>query len=229
MRVMQLGVALAAAVLTGCTASGTLERRIEDELQVRLGPADRYQVMIAGLDAGDGEAEHVQAVGYGIRMRHGPLIDRMQLDLYNVKYDRSVKRLEHADSVLATVWVTTNDLGDYLETIDGVGNATVTVAAPDSASIRVRPEIAGIPLPPGAALDVSGRMVGKGPYLNFEVSEAGAMGLEASEGVVRRISRLINPLVDLSDLPLGLDVSSVAVEGRSVRVDATGDATTLPR
>lgn len=226
---MRRVLALATAVLTGCSVSGTLERRIEEELQTRLGPAERYRVEVSGLDAGDGAAEHVQALGYGIRPHHGPLVERMQIDLYDVRYDRKARRLQHVDSVRASIWVTEGDLGAYLESIDGVGDATVLVAPPDSASIRVRPAIVGLPIPAGAVAEVSGRMVGRGPHLDFDVSRAEAVGIRASEGMLRLIARRINPLVDLSDLPLGLDVSSVAVQGRSVRVDATGDATTLPR
>ena len=151
----------------------------------------------------------------------------MQLDLYNVRYDRAAKRLERADSVRATVWVTSNALGDYLETVDGVGAATVTLQRPDSATIRLRPSIAGIPLPAGVAANVVGRLAGQGPYLRFEIAEVGAAGFHGGESVARHVSELINPLVDLSDLPLGLDVTNVTVEGRTVRVDATGDATSL--
>ena len=229
MKALRLGLVLATAALAACSVSGTLEHRIEDELQARVGPADRYQATVTGLRTGAGEADHVQAIGYGIRARNGPEIDHMQIDLYDVRYDRVGKRLEHADSVRATVWVTSSALGAYLETIDGVGKATVLVQPPDSATIRMRPSFAGIPLPAGAAADVSGRLRGQGPYLRFEISEVGAAGFHAGDAVARHISQLINPLVDLSDLPLGLDFTGVSVEGRTIRVDATGDATSLRR
>jgi hypothetical protein len=219
--------ALAAICLAGCSTSGILEDKIAERLEQELGPAQRYDVTVSGLRRSAGEADHVQAVGYGIRSRRGPALDRMTIDIYNVGYDRDRKRLEHADSTRATVWISDRDLTQYLDSLENVASATVTVAAPDSATIRVRPSIAGIPLPGGTTATVTGRLEGDGPYLRFEVSEVGAGGMRASEGVTRRISQIINPLVDLSYLPFGLSVTNVSVQGRTVRIDAKGEAPAL--
>ena len=59
------------------------------------------------------------------------------------------------------------------------------------------------------------------------VADVRAVGLNLGDWGSGRLSRLINPLIDLSDLPLRLDVTAVRVEGRSVRLDAEGDATTF--
>jgi hypothetical protein len=78
-------------------------------------------------------------------------------------------------------------------------------------------------------VEVEGTIAGRGPYLEYDVADVSAVGLNLGDWGSRRLTRLINPLIDLSGLPLRLDVTAVSVEGRTVRVDAEGDATPLRR
>ena len=221
------GVVACAILLAGCHATDDrVESRIEDELPRLLGPADRYEVDVQGVERDASAADAVDIVGYRIRPRQGPVIDRLSIELRDVRYDRENKRLERAETAHATAWITAADLGDYLEAREGIRNATVTLGAPDSVFVRVQPDLGGIVLP-GAAVEVVGTIVGRGPYLEFEVADVDAVGLNLGDWGSRRLTRLINPLIDLSDLPLRLDVTAVQVEGRSVRLDADGEATTL--
>lgn len=229
LRVMP-GVLVCAALLGGCKATDDrVESRIKDELSSLLGPADRYEVDVQGVDGGATSADVVDIVGYRIRPRQGPVIDRLDIQLRDVQYDREDKRLQRAESARATAWITAADLGDFLETQDGIRSATVTFQAPDSAFLRVRPDLGGLPVPPGATVEISGTIEGKGPYLEYDVANVSAVGLKLGDWGSGRISRLINPLVDLSDLPMRLDVRTVRVEGRTLRLDAEGDATALRR
>ena len=218
----------AALALAGCGATDErAESRLESELQSVLGPADRYEVDVDGVTSDATYADRVHATGYRVRLAHGPVVDRIEIDLRGIRYDRDRKRLERAESATAVAWITTADLGDFLESQDGVRDAVITLQAPDSAFIRMRPELAGIPMPPGASVEAAGRLEGNGSFLEYRVSDVRAVGLNLGDGFARRITQLINPLVDLTDLPMRLEVSSVRVEGRSIRVDATGDAVPL--
>ena len=221
-------VVACAALLAGCQASDDrVEARIERELPDLLGPADRYEVDVEGVDSDAGRADRVDVVGYRIRPRHGPVIDLVTIELRDVHYDRRGRRLERAERTRATAWVNTADLGDFIEQQDGIHDATVTVRAPDSVFLRLRPELGGLPVLPGANLEVSGTLEGRGPYLEYDVSDVHTVGLNLGDWGSRRLTRLINPLVDLSDLPLRLDVTAVHVDGRTIRLDAEGDATPL--
>ncbi len=90
--------------------------------------------------------------------------------------------------------------------------------------LRFRPEL-GLPVPLNVAAEVEGTVEGWGSELHFVVREARAGGIGVNGGVTEGLSRWINPVVDLSDLPLDLEVTSVRVEGDALRVDATGDVT----
>ena len=219
---------LPALVLYGCGATDErAEARLESELQSVLGPADRYEVDVDGVTSDATAADRVHAIGYRVRLERGPVIDRLEVELRGIRYDRDRKRLERAESATAVAWITTADLGDFLEMQDGVRDAVVTLQAPDSAFLRMRPDLPGVPTLPGVSVEDAGQLHGNGPWLEYQVSDVRAVGLNLGDSFARRISQLINPLVDLTDLPMRLEVSSVRVEGRSIRVEATGDAVPL--
>ena len=222
-----LAVFSAATLLAGCNATDDrVESRLKSELPRLLGPATRYEVDVQGVDADASRADLVTVVGYGVRPRHGPAIDRLELELRDVRYDRHAKRLERVEMARATAWVSAADLADFLETQDGIRSASVELADPDSAYVRVRPDL-GIPLPNGASVELAGTIHGRGPYVEYNVADVSALGGSVGSGISRRISRLINPLVDLSGLPIRLDVTRVRVEGRTIRMDADGEATAM--
>ena len=215
----------AAALFAGCNATDDrVESRLRSELPKVIGPADRYEVDVEGVDNDASSADRVTVVGYGIHPRHGPVIDRLNLELRGIRYDRKLKRLDRAESAQATAWVSAADLSDFLETQDGIRAANVTLQAPDSVFIRIRPDLGGLPVPPGANLEMVGTLEGRGPYVEYDVSDVNALGGHLGDAVTKRLTRLINPLVDLSDLPMRLDVRSVRVEGRTLRLEADGDA-----
>ena len=222
------GVVACAVLLAGCHATDDrAEARIESELQSLIGPADRYDVDVEGVASDASGADAVDIVGYRIRPRQGPVIDRLSIELRDIRYDRKGKRLERAESAHATAWINTADLADFIEKQGGVRDASVTLSSPDSLFLRVRPEVAGLFVPPGASVEVVGTIEGRGPYLEYDVADVRAVGLNLGDWGSGRLSRLINPLIDLSDLPLRLDVTAVHVDGRTVRLDAEANGTPL--
>ena len=75
--------------------------------------------------------------------------------------------------------------------------------------------------------EVEGSIEGRGSELHFVVEEASAAGFDVDGDMADRLTRFINPIVDLSELPLDLEVTSVTIENGALRVYATGDETAL--
>jgi hypothetical protein len=92
--------------------------------------------------------------------------------------------------------------------------------------VRFRPEL-GLPIPLNVTAEVEGTIEGRGSELHYVVRDASAGGFDVDDDVADRLTRFINPIVDLSELPLDLEVTSVRIENGSLRVDATGDVTAL--
>lgn len=214
---------LAVLLCAGCIPTGQVERGLERELPALIGPADRYDVQIEGLEARSGTADRVTVVGERVRIEAAPVIERLDLDLEGVAYDREEKRLERVDSARATAQVTASALAVFLGARSSIREATVALRAPDEATIRVRPEVGGIALPRGVTAEVTGRLETRDGRVHFEISSIEAAGLNLGSAVARTLSDMINPLVDLTDADVALRVTGVRVEDGAIRLDATGD------
>ena len=220
---LRLAAVLLAVLLAGCDVSGRVEREVEAALVKAVGPAESYRVEVEGLNARAGEADRVVAVGRRVRPEEGPVLDRLDLVLRGVRYDRGERRLERVEEARGTVRLVPADLAAFLETREGVREASVRLEAPDRATIRVRPDLGGVSLPAGVAAEVSGRLAGAGGEVRFEVEDVRAVGLDLGGAVARRLSDAINPLADLGSTRPALTVTSVRVENGALVVEATGD------
>lgn len=222
-RPLRTAAVLVLLVASGCDLSGRVERGLEEQLPRAIGPADRYDVTVEGLRAQSGEADRVVVLGENVRPEGVPAIRRLDLDLRGVRYDRGEKRLERVDEATATARITPAALGAFLETQDGVREAAVSLRPPDAATVRVRPDIEGVRLPAGVALEATGRLRSEGGELRFEVEEVRALGADLGGYVARRVSDALNPLADLSGTTPPLTVTGVRVEADAVVLEATGD------
>jgi hypothetical protein len=227
MRLLPLALLLA-ALASGCAPpTAQVERAIERELPRTLGPADSYRAEVTGLRLASGEASRVAIVGQRVRPEDAPVLDRLDLDLYGVRFSPQARRVERADSARGTVRITAADLVDFLGERQGVREATLTLSSPDRATIRLRPELGGLPVPRGVTAEATGRLRAEDGHVHFEVEAVRAGGLDLGSAAARTLSDTINPLVDLTDRPGRLRVRAVRVENGALILDATGDVSGL--
>ena len=210
-------------VLAACTPASLIEQGIERELPKYVGPAESYDVKIKGLNVGSGSADVVTAVGERVRPEGAPVIDRLTLDLQGVVYDRSAERLSQVDNARLTAVIKTPDLADFLEAYRNVNEAEVVLRSPNEATLRVRPQLGDYSVPPGITVDVTGTLIGEATQLRFEVSEVSAAGIDISAIAARRLSDAVNPLADLKNLPIQVDITSVIVAGETIGLEVVGD------
>ncbi|MEM8810416.1 MAG: DUF2993 domain-containing protein [Cyanobacteria bacterium P01_G01_bin.38] len=224
---IRLPLVLMAAFVVGCLPVGPIERRIESQLPKYLGPADAYDVEIEGLRVRNNEADRILAVGSGVRPEGAPVLERLELDLRGVAYNRNQGRLESVDSAQAAVQITEEALATFLESHRNVQEASIDLQTPNAATVRIRPTFSGFAAPPGVTVDATGQLVGQGTQVSFSVSEVKAAGIDLGDGAAQRVSEEINPLVDLADLPVILTVKDVRVEADMIRLEVTGDPTSF--
>lgn len=216
-------VGLSGLTLAGCTPSNLVAQGIERELPKYVGPADSYDVDIKGLSVREGSAESVLAVGDRVQPDGAPVIERLALRLEDVTYDRKAERVSKVGTAQLTAVIKTDDLSDFLETYRNVNEAQVSLRSPDQATIRVRPQVGNFAVPRGITVDVSGQIVGEATQLRFEVSEVSAAGFDLSSLAARRLSDVINPLADLQNLPVEVEITSVVVAGETIGLEVVGD------
>lgn len=219
----QLLAAASVLLITGCNPANLVAQGIERELPKYVGPADNYEVDIDGLKVNEGSAERVVAVGDRVRPQGAPTIERLALELDDVRYDREAERLKEVGSARLTAVIRTNDLADFLETYRNVREAEVLLRSPDQATIRLRPQVGNLSVPKGVTVNVSGQLIGEATQLRFEVDEVSAAGFDLSAIAARRLSDVINPLADLQGLPIDVEITSVIVAGETIGLEVVGD------
>ena len=219
--VVVLGIAIAGVV--SCTPTSLVEQGIEDALPKYVGPAESYDVKIDGLKVSSGSASSVVAVGERVKPEGAPTIDRLALDLQGVVYSREQNKLSQVDSAKLTAVIKSYDLADFLESNRNVRSAEVLLQSPNRATLRLQPNLGSFALPDGITVDVAGQLIGEGTQLKFEIDKVSAAGLDLSSMVARRLSDLVNPLADLEDLPVSVEITSVVVAGESIGLEVVGD------
>jgi hypothetical protein len=221
---------MVAGILTlfaGCSPTNLVEQGIERELPKYVGPAERYDVQVEGLQVGPGTAEQVVALGERVQPEGAPVIDQLILRLEGVVYDKAAEQLSQVTGARLSAVIKAGDLVDFLETYRNVRSAEVLLRSPNSATLRVRPQLGDFAVPPGVTVDVTGQLVGDGTELRFEVSEVSAAGIDVSAIAARRLSDLINPLADLKNLPITVEIASVTVAGETIGLEVVGDPTSF--
>ena len=222
-----VAVALLALGGAGCNpVTAFAEREVERILQDAFGPADDYDVRIEGLDSGDGTARRVTVAGDRVRPDGAPVLDRVDAVLDGVRFDRSAKTLERVDRADLTVSVLPDDLAAYLVASGRVEAAEVSFEPPSGIVLRVRPDLAGIPLPAGATVRVAGSLVGEGARVRLDVESVEAVGINLGGAAAGLLEDQVNPLLDLSRSG-GLEVTDITVEDGALRARAEGPLTDI--
>jgi hypothetical protein len=222
-----VSLVLTALLLAACDPpAGWLEWGIRRELPRLIGPAERYDVQIQGLRYGVGEADLVIATGLRVRPQDGPVIDRLYVELHGVRYDRARERVQRVERTVATADVTAGDIAAYLELRPEVRSASVALAPPNRAVVSVQPILGGVTIP-GATVDLAGELAAEGSEIRFVVSDVSAAGVPLGSDAARRVTEIVNPLVDISGIPIPLRITRVEVVGAAVRVEASSGPTTF--
>lgn len=209
-------------IATGCTpGERQVEQAIQRELPRLVGPAASYDVDIQGLQGTRG-AERVNATGRRVRPDGSPVLDHAAVELNGVTYNAERGQLERVESAELIARVQAADLAAFLEAQRTLRDVAVDLEPPDRAGVQARPEIAGLEIPPGVRIDVAGRLLGEGARVRYDIDRVRAAGVTLPGGVVARLSDAINPVVDLSRIPVILRVVELRVEGESMVIRATG-------
>ncbi len=222
-RVGQICAALAVGLAVSCTPSGLVERQIESQLPQYIGPADRYDVELEGLRVRDNEADRLTMVGERVRPDGSPVIDQLSLALEGIEFDREAGRLTQVITAGAAARVKAADLSDFIAQDPNIRTAAIALSPPNRLTLDVTPVIGSFPIPDGITLSVTGELVGSGSQVRINVTDVRAAGFNVSGVAAQQLNQILNPLVDLSDLPVALTVKSVSVVEDSVILEVTGD------
>ncbi|MEM0963248.1 MAG: DUF2993 domain-containing protein [Bacteroidota bacterium] len=218
---------LLALAASGCSLDGRAASEIEATLPEALGPADSYEATVDGFRLTSSSADRVAVIGRRVAREGSPVIARLDVTLWGVAFDRGAGELTRVDSARAVAAFVPQDLAAYLIDQGVVTDASLTFSEPDRMSIRVEGELRGIRIPVGA--EILGRLRASGGRVVLDVESVRAAGLSLGGRIASEVGRRINPIADLTEEDIALDVTRVRVSNGVLVVEATADPADLTR
>lgn len=220
---------LMTAVTLSLSACATIaEQRVEqsvlDALPRMLGPGD-YDVDVSGVGNRNGDivrVERAHAVGEWIARRGAPVIDRIEIDLEGVRVNQQDETLESVEAADARLWVKAEDVAAFLERRLFLEAVTVAFDTPDQASLSARPVIPGLALRSTPPMALQGRLVPRASELLIRVADMRMGDFTSGSLLSLMLEQAVNPLIDLSTLPVPACISGVRVDGDTLIVSALG-------
>jgi LmeA-like phospholipid-binding len=225
LRLPVVAVAIACgAGLIGCATlvDSRAEEIIRSELPKLIGPAREYRVDASGVIPANGELKAVRVVGERIARPGSPVIDSAEVNLRELRIDRDARRIESLGGADARARVLADDIANFLNARQGLAAVEVQFHGSDEISISAQPSLASLALPSGARVRVRGYLVPDGARLKLEIADLRVVGFSVGTLPKAALELLINPIVDLSRLPVPARITSVRVENNALMIEANG-------
>jgi len=223
-RMLPWAVLAVAVSVAGC--GQVVEQRVEQnmrrDLQRLIGPAEDYTVDLQGLNVASGTAAGATVTGRRVQLPDAPVLDTMEVRMNDVRYDLARKELQRVASADAVARLRPADVAEFLNRHRNLEDVRLSLSSPNEVTLGMRPELSGLDLPAGLRLSLTGRLVSDGPRVRFELIRVGAAGLSVGGPVADAITRRINPIVDLSSMPIGVNITDIRADSSTLTVNASG-------
>ena len=226
---------LAAMLTLGLAAcASVVDRRAEQvilsELPRLVGPAQSYRVKAVGAAPSVGQMDKVRVEGRRIARANSPVIDYADVDLRGIRFDRAEKRVEAVGAIDASVKMLAADITDYLNARSGLSSVNTQFAGTDEVSVSAVISLPGLLFAQGPRVQVRGNLVPDGPRLNLKITSLSAAGFTLGASAGAAVQAVFNPIVNLSELPAPVKITSARVEGNALVVtvnSASADGVSL--
>lgn len=220
------------AALLVAACSSVVDRRAEqailDALPRLLGPAERYRATVSGASPDGSRVERVSVTGERVLRADAPAIERLEVELADVRLDGAARRATSIGAASAVVQVAAADLARFVERRGWLANPEVRLLPPDAVELTGSLRVPGLALGGAEARwptgSLRGRLVPDGPrlLLTVDVLRLGDRDLPAlARGVLAAVA---NPLLDLSAHAVPARLDRVEVRDGVLRLEASGSA-----
>lgn len=183
-----------------------VEQKMETKLQQVVGPADDYHVRVSRsvTSALGGKVRWIEARGVNVQARPGLTVDRVDIRLEGIWYDRKRRQLKEVRSAAIQIALSAKSVSAYLHQrspkLDGVRISFL----PD----RIRLVVPGSLVQADGPVELEGRPVMAGPTtVNWEETRVVAAGYQVSDDLLRKLEASINPIADLSRLKFPVELT----------------------
>jgi hypothetical protein len=217
------GLLPALALAGGCGGSSpfrSVERSVREKLPALIGPADRYEVTVSRSSGSlvAGRIPWLNIRGYNVRAIEGLPLDELDIRLEDVHFSRPSRTVESIGSAQFEARLSADSVVQFLHRRSPSLRDVRVAFGTGAVRVRATRSLVGI----GVPLEVDGLPVLRGPAtIDFSASRVAVLHLGLPEFAVRRLEQRVNPLVDLTTMPLPLSLTGVRVEGERAVISGT--------
>lgn len=216
-------------LLASCAAY--VEQRVESVIVEALprvvGPADRYEATVRGANAAATHFDQVSAVGARVQRPRAPVLDRVEMDLFDVSVDRAAKRVTSVGDARANVKLRAEDLAAYLGRQSWIEAPTVRFDSSAEVIVSGRLKLPGLALMSNSIAEFRGRLIPHDSQLLLEVASLRLGDREAPALALGVVEQAINPIFNAADHAVPSRIDAVVVDGASLVIAASGSQMTL--
>ena len=216
-RLLVVIVGVVAAALAGCGSDSDSARMLERMLPRFVGPAQRYEVRVAGASSNRLRSAHVRSSR--LETADGLTLDVAVFDLSELHFDRERREVRGVGKADFAATILQEDLNLHLRDRSALLRNLRVRFTPLGAQVHGSADIPGVRLPFTPELTMDGRLViddmGR---LAFEPDRLRVVGIEVPAVAAKVLASQINPLVDLNTLRLPVYLRGVEMGGGEARV-----------
>ena len=219
--------AVAATLLAGCgsrSLRASIERAILPELPKLIGPADHYEVR---ADAGfwglaNGRLGGLEITGKNVLIDGKFLVDDLLLTLNGIKFDAAAGTLESVRETAAQVTIQESSIISYVKRKNPSLEGLQITISDDSVAVKVRPEVLHLSAPVEA---IGSLRIKGGNQVCFVPKWVTIGGVEMPLAMAQLAAKQFNPILDLSNLRISLQLKEIRLEPGRAIVTGTADLT----
>lgn len=224
-RCIQSLIVLSSIVLLSACATVVeqhVERAILEALPTALGPAQRYEAHVSGVNQNATHFDQVRATGWRVQRIGTPVLDRVEADFQDVMVDRQAKQLTSIGQAQVIIRLQADDLAAYLQQQSWIEQPTVRFTDESQIVVRARLKLPVLGLVTSQDAEFVGRLIPNGSRLLMRV-ESVRYGDRAAPLVAREmLDQAINPVIDLARYATPSRIDAVRVEVDALIMTASG-------
>lgn len=210
-RLLWMLAPLALLASTGCF-QGIAESQVRKTLTRLLGPAQHYDVKIEHTSDGmllDGHVQDLSIQATRVATREGLVIQRFDVEMHNLQLNRDKKSVKSVERAAFDLDILQEDLSNLARRkIHDIHDVQVLIS-PQAVTV-VAPARA---LNQAVDFSLQGRLsVADGERIDFTPTGVGIGPLTVATGVLKLIMGRINPIADLSKLPIPVTIDALNQE-----------------
>ena len=212
---------------SACSVDREVATVIRRELPKVLGPAERYDVRVRGANVRDNRVQEASVIAVGLRPRPNFRIDRLEAAAWEVQVNPRTRSITRLGNLEATVTITAADTENFVASKPWQGrvsleSVTITFPGENRASLAATATFSGLTalgfdLSPRVPIEADGELVPDGGRVSLRVSKIRAAKLTLPSVTHRWVEEAVNPIADLSGLPIALEVSGFQGDGDRIQ------------